>query len=418
MVANQPFKEQIAYKTDLLDDQILQLNSVILGTQFFISFERNKKLMFFAEMILAFFESFLATSYSDVYPTAEKINIRINDIVGKDLYKIISNESSSEFQLHINLEKINGSPKYDLSKILVELSSQVILKNFLIRDTKNYFETLFKKEELLERQSIVFEHLKCIADVFGENPKIFLEDWDTTESFKKHPFKRKERPVLNINNETREKEKNILDPETTKHNQRKVSSVIDNHLWDTALWQAFGFFASKEVSFGILLGFKNGDAGKQIFENWIKKLGREDKNDEIMITVIKGVNKNNPNWYRVHISKEINSDSIKETDLITVASRCHDMFPETNKNLDNLISGYKYFKKYALFPAEFNPNGSINKIYYESGIVKNKIIFKNAWEIGENDIDSVVIRKEDNPIIPSNVLDAPVLGLLKKKNKE
>ena len=56
--------------------------------------------------------------------------------------------------------------------------------------------------------------------------------------------------------------------------------------------------------------------------------------------------------------------------------------------------------------------------YYETAIVKKELHIRNAWEIGENDLDMVVMKSTDLPIIPSEVKNAPVLDLLKKKKSK
>jgi hypothetical protein len=45
------------------------------------------------------------------------------------------------------------------------------------------------------------------------------------------------------------------------------------------------------------------------------------------------------------------------------------------------------------------------------------LIVKDAWEIGENDIDRVVIRENDRPIIPDGNTNAPVLKILNQTNQ-
>ena len=46
----------------------------------------------------------------------------------------------------------------------------------------------------------------------------------------------------------------------------------------------------------------------------------------------------------------------------------------------------------------------------------NNVIFREAWEVGLNDIDSVAVLPDDDPIIPDNhQCDAPVLEVLRKK---
>ena len=47
--------------------------------------------------------------------------------------------------------------------------------------------------------------------------------------------------------------------------------------------------------------------------------------------------------------------------------------------------------------------------------ILNKIEIKNAWEIGHNDMLSSGILANDNPIIPDNIKNAPILEVLKNK---
>ena len=47
--------------------------------------------------------------------------------------------------------------------------------------------------------------------------------------------------------------------------------------------------------------------------------------------------------------------------------------------------------------------------------MKTKISIKYAWEIGEHEMERVVIREQDNPIIPKeHFKDAPILKWYKK----
>jgi hypothetical protein len=50
-------------------------------------------------------------------------------------------------------------------------------------------------------------------------------------------------------------------------------------------------------------------------------------------------------------------------------------------------------------------------------IVKNAIRIAPAWQVGENDIDSMAIMHGDDPIIPHDLADVPVLGLLERRKR-
>jgi len=93
-------------------------------------------------------------------------------------------------------------------------------------------------------------------------------------------------------------------------------------------------------------------------------------------------------------------------------SRFHQMNAESPQNLNNLIYGFNGMKKYKLFPASMANNGKVEP-FFDKGIIKTSLTIKDAWEIGENDLEKVVIQKDDNPIIPNEHKDdAPILSIL------
>lgn len=415
VVANQPFKEQIVYDTNLLNHEIIKFKSIILGTEVIVKFKRNKELAIFAEMVLAFLESFLATSFEDVFPSSELITINIEENSEIENYRVIENDDNKTYEIQLNLvsEKNNAIERpYEL---LIEITAKILVKNFIFKEAKEYLKNLFQKDELHERQSFIMEHRKFFTSIFGNTPKIFLEDWVGFDSSKVYEFKRDSNPIK-IKEITQQGEikKDERELKNVKHSQTKVSSVIDSHTWDIAKWQGFGFFITRELPLVIFLAFENATAGKQIFENWVNRFGRIDQKDEINVSIIKGVDRDNPFWYRVHISKSMIGDDLKEGQFLVSASRFHELNAPNSDNLSKLIERFNQFKHYLLVPAAMKPDGTPEP-FVEFGIIKKKLIIRQAWEIGENDFDSVVIKSNDNPLIPADKPDAPVISLLKKK---
>ena len=84
------------------------------------------------------------------------------------------------------------------------------------------------------------------------------------------------------------------------------------------------------------------------------------------------------------------------------------------ENLNNLIGLFNTMKKYKLYPAKFSHSGNEIKPFFDRSILKTTLIIKEAWEIGENDLDSVVIKGNDRPIIPEGNTEAPILKILNK----
>ena len=417
-VSTQPFTEQMLYKTNLLSGNESKLSAKILGCEFNFNFKKDKELLFAAETILAFLEGFLATSLKDIFPTSETITVNLIRNEDIEYIKFTSKKSSSEFDLEINkFSFITPEGKENIQTKMMEFTANVIMKNFVLENYKQYFETIFKKESINERLSLIFEHRNFLISIRGDVSNLFFSDWIEGKSIKQYQMKRDTPVSFSVQNKKEKSAEQDIDfsQEESGHNKRKVFSVIDNYLWDEAKWVGFGFF-STSTNFGIFLAFENEIAGKQIFDNWIEKYGQVDKNEEIKITIIKGIDRTNLSSYRVNISSNIDMKSQSEKQLFTFASRFHEMTPENSINLDNLVNGFNYFKKYQLCPAKFTVANRPEPFFAKS-IVKTKLFVKNAWEIGMDDLDFIAIKKGDQPYIPDNVQNAPVLEVLKRKKE-
>lgn len=419
MVASQPFRNQILYETNCLFGTELHITSKILGCIFNFTFKKDIELLLAAETFAAFFESFLATSMDEICPHTEEINIKLLKNNFEKLFQFSTNDSSSEYQLEINKFSFHRDSRDSLWLKMMELTGQILTKHFFIKNPANYLENLFKKEELNERLSFIFEHRNFTINVLGNDPKLFFDDWYKIDSYKEYKSKRFEPLVYSFKEEMKENSDEIhLNSDQIGHDKRKIVSIIDDNLWNQAKWRGFGPFYDPIYGFGLFIGFENGVAGKAIFENWIKKFGKEDINEIIKITIVKGTNKQNPFWYRVHITSDIVNEFLKlKESYFGVTARFHEMTPKNSINLDRIVEGLKISKKFSFCPAMISKDGSEIVPYFDKIILKQKIEIKNAWEIGFQDIEGSVIKKGDDPIIPDNIVNAPVLELLKKINK-
>ena len=78
----------------------------------------------------------------------------------------------------------------------------------------------------------------------------------------------------------------------------------------------------------------------------------------------------------------------------------------------------KEYKKYgsyklsfgAFFNGQFYPYPEFEKF----SIKKKELIIKNAWEVGVNDIERIVLRPDDEPLIPRDVEYIPFCELFEK----
>jgi hypothetical protein len=416
LIAGQPFRKQMLYDTNFCEGDEIEITSKVLGCNFIYSFAQDKELLLTAETLAAFFEGFLATSLKDVFPNTENIRIKLNRNINETLFdfKVID---SSEYLFEIDKFSFPLEKREALWTKMLEFSAHILATNFFINEPKELLEKLFKNEELNERLTIIFEHRNFTINVLGDTPKLFYNSWLNKDTIKTHISKRKSPLVYNFSEEENvdePKTKPDFDLDKIRHNQRKVSSIIDTNQWDKAKWNGFGFFLDKN-GLNIFIGYTYGDEGKKIFKDWIKKIGTIDSEEKIKITIIKGVDRFNPYWYRVHIGTDVKKEELKSGDIILSASRFHEMNATKPENLNNLISAYNHYKSFRFCPAEVVLN--VNKInpFEEFSILKHEITVRNAWEIGLHDLESVAIKKNDNPIIPEDIKNAPILEVLKRK---
>jgi hypothetical protein len=413
-VAGQPFVKQMLYQTNFMTGDRIFLTSKILGCKFIIKLEENSEILLEAEMLLAFFESFFATLINELMPHLENVTMNLCKNSKKE-FTFAYNNTSEEYNISIDPLVDMGSMYDSIFGLVVN----IFTRTFILRnDTEDFLNKIFKKEEVQEKLSLIVKHKNTVLNLLGNTPKLFFGDWLTIGFPKKYDSRRKT-PLLydrlfNENNRQLKYDHTNKNFKNIRHDEIKVSSIIDINLWNKAKWKGFGFclLPVPQEAVGIIIAYENFESGQKIFEKWINKFGLVDKNNNIRVAIIKGVDKNNPYWYRVHICKNI--ETIQTNSYISSVSRVHEMNPQSAQNLEQIIEAFNLMKKYKLYPAKITKDGDIEEPLFSHGILKTTLTIKNAWEIGEHDIDRAVIKKNDAPVIPNNIKNAPILKILKE----
>lgn len=415
MVANQPFVEQMLHQTIFMSEDELHLSSNILGCNFLIKFSKDIEILLVAETLLAFLEGFFATSMSELMSYTENITLNLKNAKEIDGLEFEYNELDDEYNISVNSFNIATKNRSLIWDSMLKLITDILVKHFIAKDIEHFVSNLFKKEEIHERLSLIIEHRNFITNLLGEAPKLFFHDWQKYVNLNEYISIRKIPISYDHNIKKVEKDFQKKDIDKVRHDEIKTRSIIDVPLWDKAKWKGFGFLFHPQEGLGIIIAYENADAGIKIFDKWINKFGREDKLDLIRITIIKGVDESNPYWYRVHISANIETkNSLQSNRFFAVASRIHEMNANSPENLNNLIGVFNTMKKYKLYPAKISHDGNGIKPFFDRGILKTTLIIKEAWEIGENDLDRIVIKGNDRPIIPEGNTEAPILKILNK----
>lgn len=412
-LANQPLREQLFYDTNLMSNDMLQLESNVLGCNIKVFFEKNRELLLIAETVLAFTESFLATSLESATSHKNSVSIRLDFKEMGKILEFIHDEDSNEYKLFFNKKELLTSKNINSDDFHHEMRifiATFLGNTFITREKiEDYISQLFGKEEVLERVSMVYNHRNFFINSVGNDAKVFFEDW-IKDIKDLNTYKIKEIENFEIKKDLFEQEK--LDLKEKRHDKIKTESVIDVELWDKAEWSGTGTFFDPSSGFlGLMIFYKDIDTGKKIFDNWIERFGRVDSKESIKIDIIKGINKNNPSHYKVHITSKLDTN-VGKTNLFVVASRFNTMTPDDLTNINNFEKFYNQVKRFVILPVKFDM-GKQPEPLFDKAIMKTEISIKYAWEIGENDLERVVIQKDDNPIIPDEHKDdAPVIKVM------
>lgn len=137
------------------------------------------------------------------------------------------------------------------------------------------------------------------------------------------------------------------------HRNIMTSSIINISLWNVCNWRGVMYMSSASTFdpplMSLLFTSKN---CKNIFTEWIAKIGKDNSKNEIGIRIIKGIDKNNPYWYRVVLGPLSFSDnSMKGPKIVSTPIRFMNMQPNSNENLLLFEQNLKIAKGFFICPS-------------------------------------------------------------------
>jgi hypothetical protein len=147
-----------------------------------------------------------------------------------------------------------------------------------------------------------------------------------------------------------------------------------------------------------------------IFEEWQDRFGREDANDEIRISLVKGIDRKNPYYYRGCISRDMDAIAKSDARRFVSVARMTTMTVGDHKNLELFQRAFATLGCYFLLPAIFDGEGK-PQLLPERAILKRKLNVREAWQIGRHDLDSMAVTPKDDVIIPDGQESPPIQEL-------
>ena len=440
---NQPAKDDIPGRPELLLNPTVQFTSFVLGSKVIIESANNLTSLFLSETILGALESFFATSLDKrIFPYRSEIRLQVKPtkyIYGLPKYKF--NESNSKQLLEIfHPTKIVLYSKDEQSEFrswLTEFIIKVLTIIAIVEDSESYFKNLLKNEGVFGRIFSYSDNAIAVTNILGEKPKYHLSDWNIGKKIRCFFLKREKTWNEDLEQTVeRGKEEKLIFPkigeglpkkklfgiDNLKHSERPVFSLINVPLWNKAEWKATAYIYSPDIEAVpiIALGFRNEEAAKAIFRDWQIRLGKIDNEEQLRLSIITGIDQSNPSSYSVviGINPKLYRKKSKSSQFILVC-RINRMVPKNSKNLNNFIKNYKHVGQYILAPCLFENSSIPPKLFVELGIKKRKLHLCPAWKLSENDPEISALNIDTPPIIPDGVKNPPVNLALKwiKKHK-
>lgn len=416
----------------LYNQRKVKLLAKVLGCKVTITSENDAPCVEVAESILAIIESFLATSIlTRAFPLEPELTaeVRLSHFAGAVV------EATRELRggrphvvVHcrrFDPHKLPADEQREVQEAIFKAAITVLASIAYFKDSRRDLEVLFRDERVAERAVAFTTTLKAQANVLGEIPKTRLRLWlDGTTRI--YPLLQGEgwspKEVTSIRPDGLEQATALNSSEplntTPQSHQIEVVSLIRQNLWELAGWTGTVFLTDPDHKYLPVFGlvFENRGAGEEIFRQWRSELGDIDKQEQLRLSVLRGIDKARPYAYRVIVGSNLDS-RLPDTRYAMLINRIHTIDAGTPENLDRFLKAHAAAGAFDLAPA-FAPTGwdgmQVPALGLDLSIAIRHVHVRYAWEVGLNDLESAAIDKEDNPIIPPEIDDPPIRELIRR----
>lgn len=384
------------------------METLVSGCRITVKFKTCEILHTCAELLLAYIESFCSTmSFKDFVFATNHIQFDLN-LISEGSTDIVRSMNSNEYVFNVNSETLNSNEYWNTMASLIGL---LLTQNAVIKDDPHcLFDDKQTKEKLFNRLSSMMDYFSEIKNVEDDQYKYSIYDLTKEDDIY---FEFKGKDDLST----------PFESSRGKQSELTISSIIDFPLWEKAKWSGCGFYfdtLEKDVPI-LLFCYQDINYGRKIFEGWMELQKKQELN--LRVSFVLHIDKNHPAWYRVHICHDIEAYKNSLTEIgrhVVQTSKYRTMNANTSDNLDRFRRLFSMKGECGISAVYLNSDKQMDfNQKFKYILPLNNVIFREAWEIGINDIDSLLIEPDDNPIIPNeHKKDAPIIELLERKKHE
>lgn len=354
-----------------------------------------------AEAVLAASEAFFATAGElDVIPHTERVSVEIveDEAANEPGFAFDQDEMRGRLIWPMGRSPASFSANRQAQRLLIETAVTIMGATCFLKDPQAALEKLVEDEAVLDRISIIsttgnsyHRFLSCYVSRLSDKATLTDEIFPVRDGRPQIARKKLENPAK-APAAGASTGANPKPPLGGNHRKMAIRSVINTHLWDQAGWKGT-LYGSSAPGVPPLLGllFTNEDEARKIFEGWRERFGKVDTDDEIHISIVRGISEEHPHHYVVMITSKLPElDELTATDNVIFASRMQRMHPDSSVNLERFLIAYRSTGRYVLLPVILRPDGP--QLVWDSAIGKQKLMLKRADEIGPGDIERIALK--------------------------
>lgn len=430
MLMHQPAARQVPERAEWFLEAPVVLRTTMFGCSVEVVAEADSLTIAWAEVIVGFIEAFFATAMAlnRTMSMRSRLEVRVRPGATEEGRPLeVWNEEDEFGESFVVVEHaewpVGGWDPTRFEEAFVHLLSMV-LAELTLADSTDWLETYFAEERAHERSHLVAQSIKSTISLLGQPPKYSINDRigdevsenlgvERSEQWQPAPFVPPDDDVSASGLPTGDTP-DLVGLTRQRHLDVEVQSVINIPLWNRARWRGVVFLTSEDPrSLPVLaLYFEDGGAGSKILAGWLHRFGRVDSSGEIAVSVITGIDADNPAHYRVAVGSKFDptSEASSGTRYFGQVLRFQEMTPASSENLDRFLSALEASGGCYFIASAGGAPPDIGEVF----LGKADIRVVPAWQIGPNDLLTPALLGVQNPIIPADVEDAPVIETMKR----
>ncbi len=341
-----------------------------------------------AEILAASMEALLATcEIFEVVPMYPSIYIHMEQTQQETT--LVAESELDNYRFSVNSAKLTDEIFWS---VIVKLICYVFVRNAATsQDMAEWLNSKQQGERMMDRVGVLLHTRMAMSGIWGSALLHRIESWIVNSDKQYVP--------------TRKLEKGV---EINYRNKAQIHGSVyrinkDIRLWDEACWTGCSFM-SDSISPPILaLVFEKPEKGLEIIREWKEKI--DEGRPSVKIIILKGINAEHPNWYRVNISPEGMLSDMTAGEYAFGASGRKTIEANTNAHLNFFENEFKKFGSCFIASCGFTDKINLKPCNMSERVPFSNVTIKNAWEVRLGDIECLALQKGDAPYIPNEVKD-------------